>query len=72
MENFISMPQGIMRMRDEFYAFHAENGPAYKVINDLYDESQKCGIQQIDVWGLKSPWIPVPKKSNYKKILTIR
>lgn len=71
MKHFLDVETGIRKMKDEFFAFHVEYGPGYKTINELFDESEKCGFQEIDVWNKISPWITIAKNSSYKEFIKI-
>ncbi|KAJ3665640.1 hypothetical protein Zmor_001128 [Zophobas morio] len=64
--NFMSMQIGIKKMRDEFFAFHAETSAAYKVVMDLFQEHEKCGLTEIDYLNHFRPTITMRKKSPFK------
>lgn len=71
MHNFIDAETGIKRMRDEFYAFHVEDGTGFRIINEIFDENEKCGLQIVDYWNKINPWITIQKNSSYKKLIKI-
>ncbi|GAB0086032.1 uncharacterized protein DMENIID0001_000070 [Sergentomyia squamirostris] len=70
-ENFVSLPEGIGKIRQGQYAFHAEAGPAYAMIKDTFFEHEKCGISEIEYFLSAVPWYCVPKRSPYKEIIKV-
>ncbi|XP_045473000.1 ionotropic receptor 75a-like isoform X3 [Harmonia axyridis] len=69
--NFMSVQEGIKRVQNEFFAFHVELSTGYKVIGDIFKESEKCGLQEITFVNLIEPWLPIQKNSNYKEIMKV-
>lgn len=73
MKNAFDIKEGIRKTREEFFAFHVDTGPGYKIINDIYEENEKCTLQDINIWGFNTnPWVGIAKKTPYKKLLAIR
>lgn len=70
-EKFTTMEEGIRRVRSEFYAFHVELSPAYRMIERTFYEHEKCGMKEIDFLRIWSPYFVLPKNSPYKKLIKI-
>lgn len=68
----MDIAEGISRMRNEFFAFQAEHAAAYQKISQTFDESEKCGLQEIDVVNIANVFMAIPKNSIYKKVVAIR
>lgn len=69
--NFMSVEEGIRRMRDDFFAFHVELATGYKVVGDIFMEHQKCGLKEVAFFHLIEPWLATQKHSPYKEIFKI-
>ncbi|KDR13328.1 hypothetical protein L798_12953 [Zootermopsis nevadensis] len=70
--NFMSLHQGLERVRRGLFAFHHELGPGYKIISDIFLEEEKCGLQTITCFvDFVDPWISVSKQTPFKEIMSI-
>ncbi|KAK9730316.1 Ligand-gated ion channel [Popillia japonica] len=69
--NFMTVKEGIRRMRDEFFAFHVECASGYKIVADIFQESEKCGLREIEYWQIIDPWMAVKKNSSYKELAKV-
>ncbi|KAK9879945.1 hypothetical protein WA026_008455 [Henosepilachna vigintioctopunctata] len=69
--NYMTSQEGIRRIQNEFFAFHTELSTGYKIIGDLFKESEKCGLRELTFVNVKEPWLPIQKNSTYKEIMTI-
>jgi hypothetical protein len=70
--NFLSLHQGLERVRRGHFAFHHELGIGYKIISDTFLEEEKCGLQTITYFThVENPWISVSKQTPLKEILSI-
>ncbi|GJQ71807.1 hypothetical protein Trydic_g11493 [Trypoxylus dichotomus] len=68
---FMNIEEGVKRMRDEFFAFHAECASAYKIVGDTFQESEKCGLREIEYWQIIDPWMAVRRNSSYKELAKV-
>ncbi|GLV36693.1 Ionotropic receptor 75d [Carabus blaptoides fortunei] len=68
---FISLEEGIRRLRQGFYAFHCELPPAYTLISEQFLESEKCGLQTLQYVQAGQLWLPIKKRSPFREILKI-
>lgn len=67
----MSLHKGIERMREEFFAFHVECSSGYKVVSDTFQEHEKCGLMEIDVWRIIDPYSVVQKNSSFKEFVKL-
>jgi hypothetical protein len=70
--NFMSLHQGLERVRKGLFAFHFELGPGYKIISDTFLEEEKCGLQTVTCFvDFVDPWISVSKNTPYREVLSL-
>ncbi|XP_076222960.1 ionotropic receptor 75a-like isoform X2 [Nomia melanderi] len=67
--NWVTLEEGMHRVRTELFAIHAEIGPAYKQMQDTFLEDEKCGIEQMDFLNVINPLIVIQKRSPYREIV---
>nr|XP_031835539.1 ionotropic receptor 75a-like isoform X2 [Nomia melanderi] len=67
--NWMSLEEGMRRMRTELFAIHAEVGSAYKLMQETFLEDEKCGIEQIDLLNVIDPLMVMQKHSPYREIV---
>ncbi|XP_023022883.2 ionotropic receptor 75a [Leptinotarsa decemlineata] len=70
-DNFMPIEEGVRRMREGLFAFHMETGPGYKLVAEIFEESEKCGLKEIQYLQVVDPWLAIQKNSSYKKYLKI-
>ncbi|XP_017779197.1 PREDICTED: glutamate receptor ionotropic, kainate 5-like [Nicrophorus vespilloides] len=70
-KNYIPLRVGVEKIRTEFFGFHAECDPVYKIVSATFSESEKCGLQEIKYWSFSDPWVPVRKNTTYKELIKI-
>ncbi|CAG9813260.1 unnamed protein product [Phaedon cochleariae] len=70
-ENFMTMEEGVRKMREGLFAFHMETGPGYKLVGEIFRESEKCGLKEIQYLQVSDPWLAIQKNSSYKEFLKI-
>ncbi|XP_076244128.1 ionotropic receptor 75a-like [Calliopsis andreniformis] len=67
--NWMSLEEGLRRIRTELFAFHAgECSTAYKVMQETYQEEEKCGITEINFLNILYPMIVMQRRSPYREI----
>ncbi|GJQ71805.1 hypothetical protein Trydic_g11491 [Trypoxylus dichotomus] len=69
--SFMDIEEGVKRMRDEFFAFHAECTSVYKIVGDTFQENEKCGLREIQYWQIIEPWMAVKRNSSYKELAKV-
>ncbi|CAG9564244.1 unnamed protein product [Danaus chrysippus] len=70
--NFYSMKEGVEKIRKGLFAFHMELNPGYRLIQETYQEEEKCDLVEIDYINEIDPWLPGQKRSPYKDLFKIR
>ncbi|XP_026739978.1 glutamate receptor 1-like [Trichoplusia ni] len=69
--NFYSMKDGVDRIRKGLFAFHMELNPGYRLIQETYQEDEKCDLVEIDYINEIDPWVPGQKRSPFKDLFKI-
>lgn len=46
-DNFMSLEEGVQRIRKGLFAFHMERALGYKLMSETFFEDEKCGIIEI-------------------------
>ncbi|CAG4986817.1 unnamed protein product [Colias eurytheme] len=69
--NFYSMKEGVEKIRKGLFAFHMELNPGYRLIQETYQEEEKCDLVEIDYINEIDPWVPGQKRSPYKDLFKI-
>ncbi|XP_063626931.1 glutamate receptor ionotropic, kainate 2-like [Cydia splendana] len=69
--NFYTMKEGVEKIRKGLFAFHMELNPGYRLIQETYQEDEKCDLVEIDYINEIDPWVPGQKRSPYKDLFKI-
>ncbi|XP_023934974.2 ionotropic receptor 75a-like [Bicyclus anynana] len=69
---YLSVVDGIARVRSGLFAFQVEESSAYDVISKTYTEREKCGLKEIKAFTLPMVAVPVRKHSGYRDLLGAR
>nr|APC94259.1 ionotropic receptor 6 [Pyrrhalta maculicollis] len=69
--NFLPLDEGVRKIREGLFAFHMETGVGYKVVGEIFQEHEKCGLQEISYFVFTDPHIAIQKNSSYRKLLKI-
>ena len=70
-EHFTTVDEGIEKVRNNFFAFHVEEGVGYKIISETYQEHEKCGLAGIHFLQVSYPWLSIKKNSTFNEIIKI-
>lgn len=54
------------------FAFHMELNPGYRLIQETYQEDEKCDLVEIDYINEIDPWVPGQKRSPLKDLFKIK
>lgn len=68
----MSIEQGVQKIRDELFAFHGEVGTVYKIIQETFQEDEKCGLTAINFLNVLYPLFIIQTQSPYLEILKNR
>nr|CAI5837535.1 unnamed protein product [Callosobruchus analis] len=66
---FMSLEEGMSRVRNEFFGFHLEPTIAYKVVADTFKENEKCALKEVAYINLIPPHMVIKQGSPFQKIL---
>lgn len=58
-------------MHEGHFAFHMEVGVGYKIVSELFQEDEKCGLQEIQYLQVVDPFYAIQKNSPYKELFKI-
>ncbi|CAK9798643.1 Ionotropic receptor 75a [Anthophora quadrimaculata] len=67
--SWMTIQEGVHRVRNELFALHAERGTAYKIMQETYLEEEKCGITELDFIKVLYPLLVVQVRSPYLEIV---
>ncbi|XP_056633934.1 ionotropic receptor 75a-like [Diorhabda sublineata] len=70
-DHFMPLEEGVRKIREGLFAFHMETGVGYKVIGEIYQEYEKCDLQEIQYYDFTDPHIAIQKNSPYRKLFKI-
>ncbi|XP_063618549.1 uncharacterized protein LOC134791452 isoform X2 [Cydia splendana] len=68
---FMPMEEGVKKMRKGLFAFHMETGVGYKFVGKYFQESEKCGLKEIQYLQVIDPWLAVRKNTPYKEMFKL-
>ncbi|XP_028158428.1 ionotropic receptor 75a-like isoform X1 [Ostrinia furnacalis] len=68
---FMSMEEGVKKMRKGLFAFHMETGVGYKFVGKYFNEGEKCGLREIQYLQVIDPWLAVRKNTPYREMFKI-
>ncbi|THK32888.1 glutamate receptor ionotropic, kainate 4 [Diachasma alloeum] len=68
---WLSLTEGIGRMRNELFAFHTELTSGYDVVQSTYEEDEKCGFEEIDYLYVSDPAFAIKRRSPYREIFRV-
>ncbi|KAI4486594.1 hypothetical protein M0804_005964 [Polistes exclamans] len=67
--SWMPIEQGVKKIREELFAFHGEVGTIYKIMQDTFQEEEKCGLTNIDFLNVLYPLFIIQTQSPYLEIL---
>lgn len=68
----MNISYGISQMRKGLFAFQMELGSGYKIVEETFYETEKCGLIEIEYLDVTDPWMAIQKNSHYKEMLKIK
>ncbi|XP_049823904.1 uncharacterized protein LOC109603282 [Aethina tumida] len=68
---FMTIEEGIAKMRAGLFAFHVETGAGYKLVGETFQEDEKCGLQEIQFLQVPDPFLAIQKNSSFTELLKI-
>ncbi|KAG7198810.1 hypothetical protein KM043_001784 [Ampulex compressa] len=67
--SWMSVEEGVRRIKESLFAFHGEVGVVYKIVQETYREDEKCGITEIDILKVVEPLLVIQIRSPYLEII---
>ncbi|XP_011862464.1 PREDICTED: glutamate receptor ionotropic, kainate 5-like isoform X2 [Vollenhovia emeryi] len=67
--NWISLEEGVRRIQTESFAFHGTRSPIYTIVQQTYQENEKCGLTEMDYLSQIYPLLAVQKQSPYLELI---
>ncbi|KAH0552744.1 hypothetical protein KQX54_014654 [Cotesia glomerata] len=68
---WLTMEDGIERVRKGLFAFHVDTGAGYQLMQETYDEDEKCGLEEIDYMGVLDPMLVIKRRSPYRELFKV-
>ena len=68
-DSWMTIQEGVGRVRSELFAFHGERGTAYKIMQETFREEEKCGITEINFLNVLYPLMVMEIQSPYREIV---
>lgn len=68
-DSWMTIQEGVHRIRTELFALHAERGTAYKIMQETFQEEEKCGIKEISFLDVLDPLLTLQIRSPYREII---
>lgn len=62
---------GIARVKEGLFAFHVECPSGYRVMQQIFEEGEKCGIHEIDFFKVVNPLLIIAPQSPYREIIRV-
>ena len=69
--NWFTIEEGIQKMRKGHFAFHVETGSGYKIVQETFEEDEKCDFQEIDYLNQFCPHLVTRRRSPYVELLKV-
>lgn len=68
---WMNVTQGIEKVRKGLFAFQVEVSAGYQLMQETYEEDEKCGIHDIDILNLLNPLLVIKRKSPYRELIRV-
>nr|AXY83433.1 putative ionotropic receptor 2 [Conopomorpha sinensis] len=69
---YLSVVDGVERLRTEFFAYQVEQAAGYDVITKTFTEQEKCMLTEIEAFRLPTVAVPIKKNSGFRDIFGTR
>ncbi|XP_055698346.1 probable glutamate receptor [Phlebotomus papatasi] len=70
-ERYLEQSEGIAKVRQGLFAFYIEGTRGYKLIEETFYESEKCGLMEIEYLQSTDTWLSIEKYSAYKEVMKV-
>ncbi|KAF7272836.1 hypothetical protein GWI33_014400 [Rhynchophorus ferrugineus] len=69
--SYMSMTEGVRRMKEGLFAFHMETGSGYKLVSEIFTENEKCDLQELSYIQVVDPYFAVSKNLSYREMFKV-
>ncbi|XP_058789506.1 ionotropic receptor 75a-like [Phymastichus coffea] len=69
--NWMTPEEGIAQVRQGFFAFLIETGPGYKILQETFEEDEKCGFREMNFIDHFDPLFAIVKRSPLQEIIRV-
>lgn len=67
----MSLEEGIQGIQRGYFAFHVEPGCGYKLIQDTFEEAEKCGFEELDFLNVFDPHHIIQRDSPFLELFRV-
>lgn len=64
--------EGVEKIRKGMFAFLMEETQVYKIMEDTFQEHEKCGLVSVRYLKFIDPYLAIQKNSPFKEILSVK
>lgn len=68
---WMSLEEGVSKIRMGLFAFHMDTSAGYHVLQETFEEDEKCGLHEIDYLNLLNPLLVIKMQSPYREIIRV-
>uniref|UniRef100_A0AAU6NDS6 IR75q.1 n=1 Tax=Mythimna loreyi TaxID=667449 RepID=A0AAU6NDS6_9NEOP len=69
--NFMKIEDGVKAMQQRPFAFNMNTGIGYRIVSALFQEHEKCGLQEISFIPSTKPWLCSQKYSPFSEVFKV-
>lgn len=66
-----SLTEGVEQLHKGLYAFHVDTSCGYELIQQTFEENEKCGLHAIDYLKVLEPMLIIKRNSPYREIFRV-
>nr|WCF43333.1 ionotropic receptor IR75q.1 [Spodoptera frugiperda] len=69
--NVMNIEQGVRIMQKRPFAFNMNTGTGYRIVSAIFQEHEKCGLQEIEYIPNSNPWLCSRRLSPYGELFKV-
>ncbi|XP_063896895.1 uncharacterized protein LOC135118514 [Helicoverpa armigera] len=69
--NFLTLEEGVKAMQKRPFAFNMNTGTGYRIVSALFQEHEKCGLQEIEYYQNAKAWLCSGKNSPFGEMFKV-
>ncbi|KAK0165908.1 hypothetical protein PV328_004386 [Microctonus aethiopoides] len=66
-----TITEGVEQLHKGLYAFHVDTSCGYELIQQTFEENEKCGLHEIDYLKVLEPMLIIKRNSPYREIFRV-